>query len=99
MRHATVRASWHSRRTSGPVIGEKFIMSLRIARNRRAQSALALTAGSALAFAALSGPSQSTAHADDYGIFHRHEPRHFSVALFGDMPYNALGKQQYPALL
>jgi hypothetical protein len=26
-------------------------------------------------------------------------PQRYSVALWGDMPYNALGKQQYPALL
>ncbi|HVT10363.1 MAG TPA: hypothetical protein VHO67_23040 [Polyangia bacterium] len=28
-----------------------------------------------------------------------HEPDRYSIALWGDMPYNALGKQQYPALL
>jgi hypothetical protein len=26
-------------------------------------------------------------------------PRNYTIALFGDMPYNALGKRQYPALL
>jgi hypothetical protein len=35
---------------------------------------------------------------------HDHEgenggPQRYSIALWGDMPYNALGKQQYPALL
>ena len=28
-----------------------------------------------------------------------HESQAYTVALFGDMPYNALGKSQYPALL
>ena len=28
-----------------------------------------------------------------------HEPDRYSVALWGDMPYGALGKQQYPNLL
>jgi hypothetical protein len=28
-----------------------------------------------------------------------HESQAYTIALFGDMPYNALGKSQYPALL
>lgn len=34
---------------------------------------------------------------DDHG--HDDDPNRYTIALFGDMPYNALGKQQYPALL
>lgn len=39
---------------------------------------------------------QPVAHAEDH--FERNRES-FTIALFGDMPYNALGKQQYPNLL
>jgi hypothetical protein len=29
---------------------------------------------------------------------HEHGPQKYTIALFGDMPYNTLGKQQYPNL-
>ncbi|MES1209662.1 MAG: hypothetical protein ABUS79_27310, partial [Pseudomonadota bacterium] len=35
----------------------------------------------------------------DHDHDHDHEPDRYNIALWGDMPYNALGKQQYPALL
>lgn len=50
---------------------------------------------------AIAGVIAGSAHADNarpnYGWHGKHEK--YTVALFGDMPYNALGKQQYPNLL
>jgi hypothetical protein len=39
------------------------------------------------------------ASADGVGNGQGNGPRKYTIALFGDMPYNALGKQQYPNLL
>ena len=36
---------------------------------------------------------------DDQGQDHDQGPHGYTIGLFGDMPYNALGKSQYPALL
>jgi hypothetical protein len=49
------------------------------------------------------GTHAATAQADGVesarGHEHEREPQKYTVALWGDMPYNALGKQQYPNLL
>jgi hypothetical protein len=65
-----------------------------------------LVSVSLLAFTGLAATSQiGIARADEHGAHgedHEHqerEPAKFTVGLFGDMPYNALGKQQYPNLL
>jgi hypothetical protein len=65
-----------------------------------------LVATSLLTLAALAATSHvGVARADqhqEHGEEHEHperEPHRFTVGLFGDMPYNALGKQQYPNLL
>ena len=39
------------------------------------------------------------AQANGWDHDHDHEPERYSIALWGDMPYNALGQAQYPALL
>src|SRR4051812_20825769 len=62
---------------------------------------------SVLALAALASATSGVglARADqhpEHGEEHEHPdrgPHHFTVGLFGDMPYNALGKEQYPNLL
>src|SRR5882724_4757614 len=65
-----------------------------------------LVGASLLAIAGLAATSRvGIARADQHdgpGEEHeqqRAEPGKFTVGLFGDMPYNALGKQQYPNLL
>ena len=59
------------------------------------RAAIALTTALGLAF----GAQQANAHGDDVIELHGRGPERFAIGLFGDMPYNALGKQQYPALL
>jgi hypothetical protein len=76
-------------------------MAIRFSRTPRGLwTALVVLVGTAAAAIATSAPR---AQADDHGRFHDHdhdrEPNRYSIALWGDMPYNALGKQQYPALL
>jgi len=68
--------------------------------SRKAQVLVALTAafGVAAALASAAAPV-AAAHPADDGDHHDHEPKRYTIALWGDMPYNALGKQQYPALL
>jgi hypothetical protein len=70
-----------------------------LTRNSRAfRFALALLLGAgAAAMSVVAGTR--TAQADGQGHGDRREPRKYTVALWGDMPYNALGKQQYPNLL
>ena len=58
---------------------------------RRVTSAVAATAIIAVAGYGLS--------ANDDDRRGDHDDDAYTIALFGDMPYNALGKQQYPALL
>ena len=71
-------------------------MAFRISRTFRNWAAIAT---GALALSAL-GHTQ-LAHADEHRDGHgdEHGPAKYTVALWGDMPYNALGKQQYPNLL
>ena len=66
----------------------------------------AVVGASLLAFAGLAATSYvSTARADEHDDasegheHHERQPSKYTVGLFGDMPYNALGKQQYPNLL
>src|SRR5215831_14877079 len=60
---------------------------------------------SLLALGALVGAAPgvgSLARADERHDDHHEgskEPKRYTIALWGDMPYNALGKQQYPNLL
>ena len=55
----------------------------------------------ALISAVIASVMAGTAMADTDNANNRWHGKHekYTVALFGDMPYNALGKQQYPALL
>ena len=85
----------------------------RVPRMARHASAGALFAtGAATALALATGTPAAQAHdRDDHGHHDNghgkdkdrghdnHEPDRYSIALWGDMPYNALGKTQYPALL
>jgi hypothetical protein len=68
-------------------------MSFRISRRRLAVIA-ALIAG-AVALVAYSGIAQGSGSRAHGG----HGPQRFTVGLFGDMPYNALGRAEYPNLL
>jgi hypothetical protein len=61
-------------------------MTVRILRVAAVLAAVAATVYVGIAYGASS---------DD----HSRGPARFTIGLFGDMPYNALGKQQYPALL
>jgi hypothetical protein len=65
-----------------------------VRRTRRA--AAALTAAAALAFAAYAGLASGAGPASPG---QGRGPESYTIGLFGDMPYNALGKAQYPALL
>jgi hypothetical protein len=64
-------------------------MSSRITRRR----GLAALAGIVAALVAYAGVAQGSGHGKGKG----HE--RFTIGLFGDMPYNAQGKAEYPALL
>ena len=74
-------------------------MALRISRAGRVTGTIiAVTAVAALgAAASLRSARADQFDHDDGG--HDRDHRKFTVALWGDMPYGALGKQQYPALL
>lgn len=48
-----------------------------------------------IAVAAFAGSAKE--NEDHHGKAHEQES--YTIGLFGDMPYNALGKSQYPALL
>src|SRR5262245_31631023 len=67
-------------------------MRFRISRRRR-WAALAALAAAALALVAYSGVAQGS------GEGGHGKGRSFSVGLFGDMPYNAQGRAEYPSLL
>ena len=56
-----------------------------------AVTAVALAAGAYVGIANGAGPPASPDH--------EHASQTYTIGLFGDMPYNALGKAQYPALL
>ena len=80
-------------------------MAFRVSRTSRGLwTALVVLGGAVAAVFATTG---SRAHAHDHGRSGEREddrdrdgePNRYSIALWGDMPYNALGKQQYPALL
>jgi hypothetical protein len=78
---------------------QEHVMAFGNSRITQFSAALALVLSSAyLAF----GGAQ-VARADDHDDGHDHghdrEPSRYTIALWGDMPYNALGKQQYPNLL
>lgn len=66
-------------------------MAFRISRVFRGLTGFLLAGIAALAAVG----SARTAHADE----HEHGLSKYTIALWGDMPYNALGKQQYPNLL
>src|SRR5882757_2635367 len=68
-------------------------MTFRAFKNRSARAMVAGAMVATVAFVAFAqGPGPASAGED-----HGHET--YSIGLFGDMPYNALGKAQYPALL
>jgi len=66
-------------------------MSIRRYRTR----ALIAVAAATLAVGAHEAAADRDGALAEFG----YRPERFSIALFGDAPYNALGKQQYPALL
>jgi len=72
-------------------------MALRTSQGqKRAAALVALAAVAAMGIVT----SASRAEADSHQRReHEDGPSRYSVALWGDMPYNALGKQQYPDLL
>jgi hypothetical protein len=72
-------------------------MTRRLSRTTRyVPFVLAAAAGGA---ALLVGVARTpTAQANEHGRYDDRDQR-YSIALWGDMPYNALGKQQYPNLL
>ena len=66
----------------------------------RTEHALLTVAGlTALALALHGSPAQGHDHDRDEHGEQDHDGRAYTIALFGDMPYGPLGKQQYPALL
>jgi hypothetical protein len=65
-----------------------------ISRTSKRNVLIAAAALAAVTFAARA----SRAH-DDEGRDDEHGHQRYTIALWGDMPYNALGKAQYPALL
>jgi len=61
-------------------------------------SRLVINSGISVVVAAtLTATAVATMHAR--GDDDRHGPDHYTIGLFGDMPYNTLGRAQYPALL
>lgn len=66
-------------------------MIVRPLRRARAAMAVATAVAIGVSVAAATGAQDPHAHANGHGAY--------TVGLFGDMPYNALGKAQYPALL
>jgi hypothetical protein len=64
--------------------------------------AAAILAGGTAAIGMATRAPKAQAHGwdhVDHDSDHDHAPDRYSIALWGDMPYGALGKQQYPALL
>lgn len=85
-------------------------MTFRLFRHRRlrgaASAAIAAAATGALAVALFAGPASgngSRSHEQNRGLATSHErghgPQRYTIGLFGDMPYGALGRAQYPNLL
>ena len=73
-------------------------MELRNGFNIRTRGAvLLLCAAALLAQSANERTAQAGERREDRGS--ENGPRKYTIALWGDMPYNALGKQQYPNLL
>jgi len=72
-----------------------FRMSL---SSRKLLVGTALVGGAALAGVTGRTPS-AQANGWDHDRDRDREPERYAIALWGDMPYNALGKQQYPNLL
>jgi hypothetical protein len=69
-------------------------MSFRTSRRRLV--ALAAIVGGAVALVAYVGVAQGSGSA---GHEHGHGQQRYTIGLFGDMPYNAQGRAEYPALL
>ena len=72
-------------------------MVKRISRRAQVLTAVAAVAGAA-ALAYSTNAPLAAAHPSDHDG-DDHGPGKYTIALWGDMPYNALGKQQYPNLL
>jgi hypothetical protein len=68
----------------------------RLSSRRSVLALVALLACAAVAIGATSGPG--SARARD-GRFGGHGPNHYVVGLFGDQPYGAMGKAEYPNVL
>jgi hypothetical protein len=66
-------------------------------RRRTALVAVALILAVAVAGVAMAAPRGHRAQAGDHGLSHANRP--YQVGLFGDMPYNASGRAQYPNLI
>jgi hypothetical protein len=77
----------------------EILMVMRMWRKSQGAWALAAVAGAA-ALAVAGNVSVARAHQPGGGGDQDdREPKKYTIALWGDMPYNALGKQQYPNLL
>jgi hypothetical protein len=63
---------------------------------KRLAAAAAVVAAAVGASVALADASGNQQGADDHGHAHRHA---YTVALFGDVPYGAAGRQEYPRLI
>ena len=89
-------------------------MSFRMTRDRRLMAALVaaaaalLVAGAAGLFTGSAAGARRASHAKAHHSWHGrshgsdrfgHGPQRYSIGLFGDMPYGALGRSQYPNLL
>jgi len=74
-------------------------MTFNVSRSFRGWSALLAAGIAALVGVSGAGTAQAEEHRDEHGQEHEHGPSKYTIALWGDMPYNALGKQQYPNLL
>jgi hypothetical protein len=72
-------------------------MTFRIPRVFRDWTALLAAGVAALVAVSAADKAQADEHGDEHE--HEHGPSKYTIALWGDMPYNALGKQQYPNLL
>lgn len=68
-----------------------------MSRSLRKFRSVALALGAALAGVCAGGIEPVLARADEH--HHGGPEDRYTIALWGDMPYNALGKQQYPNLL
>ena len=74
-------------------------MTLSVSRSFRGWTALLAAGIAALVGVSGAGTAQAEEHRDEHEQEHEHGPSKYTIALWGDMPYNALGKQQYPNLL